>query len=117
MEKLPAKITPELPDKITPETIARGEAVKEIIMNDFQRALELIQEYQRALDILCSPDPNTVEARKLLNKYNMESLKSADGFKVFLDGRDITDFPDSLPGSVEDDDDTLQIESGDDGSI
>lgn len=72
----------------------------EAITNDFQEALNLIQLYQRALKILQSPDPNNVQARVLLNKYNLESLTPHAAFKILLDDRDITTHPDSLPGSA-----------------
>jgi hypothetical protein len=85
----------------------------EEIINDFEAALNLIQQYQRVLGMLDSPDPNTVPARRLLNKYNMVATETSKRYRIFLDGRDITDFPDSLPATAVEEDQP-EWESGND---
>ena len=111
-DNLPEKASPKVPDHITPEDLAIGAAVKEQIINDLQTALELIQSYQRTLKILSSPDPDTVKARKLLHKYKMISEESSPNYKIYLDGRDITNHPDSIEASSTEEE-QLQIEAGD----
>lgn len=43
----------------------------EEIGQDLESALNFIRQYQRALNMLCAPDPNGVGPQLLLQKYNM----------------------------------------------
>lgn len=51
----------------------------QIILEDFQRALNLILAYQGSLKTLCAPDPHVVDARLLLAKYGQKGMTSAHG--------------------------------------
>lgn len=73
----------------------------EEVINDLEQMLNLIQDYQRIIKMIFAPDPHTVETRILLSKYKMGAIESHPAFRVFLDGRDITDYPDSLPATAE----------------
>jgi hypothetical protein len=53
----------------------------QIILNDFQRALNLIVAYQGSLNTLAAPDPHVVDARLLLSKYGQKGLTSGRGVK------------------------------------
>lgn len=68
---------------------------------DLEKALNMVVAYQRTIRILRSPDPNFVEARKLLTKYKMVGIEPAEEFKVFADGVDITLHPDSIESTAE----------------
>lgn len=70
-------------------------------VNDFQEALNLIQEYQRALNIMAAPDPNIVKANALLRKYRLAPEKITHAFRVIVDGIDITEHPDSIEATGE----------------
>lgn len=84
----------------------------EEVINDLEQMLNLIQDYQRIIKMLFAPDPHTVETRILLSKYKMGAIESHPAFRVFLDGRDITDYPDSIPATAEEMTDP-ELEAGD----
>jgi hypothetical protein len=77
--------------------------IQEQLVEDLEKALNLVVAYQRCLRILRSPDPNFVEARRLLIKYKMKGVEPAGGFKVYADGVDITLHPDSIEATVVED--------------
>jgi len=78
-------------------------------------AIELIRQYQRHLNLMAGPDPSALEANKLMRKYNMSlaDLRQLP-FRIIVDGVDITEHPDSIPGSVVEPD---ELESGDEQII
>lgn len=51
----------------------------QIILQDFQRALNLILAYQGSLKVLSAPDPHVTDARLLLAKYGQKGMTSALG--------------------------------------
>lgn len=102
----------DLPERQPRREIVFNPEQTEEVINDIETMLNLIKGYQRMLQMLYSPDPQVVTARRILNKYHMEALKTHPMYKILLDGRDITDFPDSLPGSAVED--FLELDEGDD---
>lgn len=98
-----------------------GEKLAEMVRDfnymalDLKTALELIRQYQSHLNRLCGPDPSAVEANKLMRKYDMPlaDLRQLP-FRIYVDGIDITEHPDSIPGSVAVQD---ELESGDEEII
>lgn len=71
------------------------------LMPDLEIALNLIRDYQRTLKSLHCPDKNYVTARNLLTKYGMSvGATPTEEFRVYCDGMDITEHPDSIPGSA-----------------
>lgn len=72
------------------------------LVEDLEKSLNLIVAYQRCLRILRSPDPNYVEARRILTKYKMVGIEPSGEFKVFADGVDITTHPDSIEATAVD---------------
>ena len=82
---------------------------------DLKTAIELIRQYQRHLNLMAGPDPSALEANKLMRKYNMSlaDLRQLP-FRIIVDGVDITEHPDSIPGSVVEPD---ELESGDEQII
>jgi hypothetical protein len=87
------------------EKYGESENLKKIqaqLVEDLEKALNLVVAYQRCLRILRSPDPNFVDARRLLIKYKMKGVEPAGGYKVYADGVDITLHPDSIEATVVD---------------
>lgn len=76
------------------------ELVVHEFVNDFEEALNLLQQYQRSLRILNSPDPSSYAANKLLKKYRRNPEKVSEFFRIIVDGIDITEHPDSIPGTA-----------------
>lgn len=85
---------------LTPEQAIAIYNNAEDILKDLQHALKLVQKYQRNLSMLGAPDPEIVDARNLLRKYGMAYQGWVDAFRVLVDGVDITEHPDSIPGTV-----------------
>lgn len=73
----------EYPDLIPEEVNAEpydeySERAKRIVSEtceDLESALNYVRQYQRALDMLCAPDPNGDGPQLLLQKYNMNHKK------------------------------------------
>lgn len=82
---------------------------------DLKRAMELIRQYQRHLNLMAGPDPSALEANKLMRKYGMPlaDLRQLP-FRVIVDGIDITEHPDSIPATVVE---AEELESGDEEII
>ena len=74
--------------------------IQSLLISDMEEALNIILSYQAALKTLCAPDRDFVQARKLMNKYNMAALEPSQMYKILLGGRDITTHPDSIPGTA-----------------
>lgn len=69
---------------------------------DLEMALNLCRNYQDAMSRLDVPDPNLARVRSLLIKYGMEFIqKPKQSFRIFVDGVDITTYPDSIPADAE----------------
>lgn len=89
---------------------ANLQKIQDQLVEDLEKALNLVVAYQRCLRILRSPDPNFVDARRLLLKYKMQGVEPAGGFKVYADGVDITLHPDSIEATVVDEGMTVEGE-------
>lgn len=70
------------------------------LVADLETALNLVRRYQEILVELNAPDPGLVAARLLLTKYKMSYTPPGNTARVYADGTDITEHPDSVPGSV-----------------
>lgn len=82
----------------------------EHLQPDLEKALNLIRGYQRALRTLDAPDSTYVEARQLLTKYGMAVGDTpSPSWRIYHDGEDITEHPDSIEGS------TVEVEELEDG--
>lgn len=93
-----------------------------ILITDLEIALNLIRRYAAILRDMNVPDPRHVEARQLLRKYGMEAPKAAEGFKVYADGVDITEHPDSIPGMAVEEElvagvETLELVGDEEGNM
>ncbi len=91
----------EAPILLTPAEARAAYTAGEEMVKDLQLALKMLQKYQRNLSMLGAPDPEIVDARALLRRYDMAYEGWALAFRVFLDGEDITEHPDSTLGSAE----------------
>lgn len=89
------------PFERAPLPIPSNSEVQQKILDDFERALQLIIEYRRALNMLQAPDPFFSEVKRLLRRYKMDTGDSMPtGYKIMADGVDITEHPDSVLGDV-----------------
>ena len=70
------------------------------IAKDLEKALNICRDYQRILVMLQANDPNFAEVNRLLTRYKMSHETRAAGGKIYAEGQDITDHPDSIEGSV-----------------
>lgn len=69
---------------------------------DLEMALNICRNYQRVMSTLDVPDQDIPRLRSLLHKYGMEFEQTPkQSFRVFVDGVDITLYPDSIPGDAE----------------
>lgn len=97
----------ELTTYVPKEVLERGKRELERILwqrdeiaKDLEKALNICRSYQRILVMLDANDPNWVEVNQLLIRYKMPHEKQSGGGKIFAEGVDITDHPDSIEGSV-----------------
>lgn len=74
--------------------------IQEHIVNDFENALNLIAQYQRALGMLMAPDPVFEEARKLQTKYRMEPVEPVIEAVFVAEIGSISTYTDSIPGTA-----------------
>lgn len=75
--------------------------IQEQLVDDLETALNACKQYQRAAAIHEDPDPNFVTVRNLLTKYKMDYVPAAKTARVFVDGVDITEHPDSIEGDAD----------------
>lgn len=73
---------------------------RDAIAQDLEAALNICRDYQRILEMLNSNDPNWSKVNQLLTKYKMGHAHTSHAGKIYVDGVDITDHPDSIEGSV-----------------
>jgi hypothetical protein len=66
--------------------------VQDVLAEDLERVLHLLQDYQRIVAMLQSPDPHTDEVKELFRKYKMRwTENTSKNYGVYLDGKDITE--------------------------
>lgn len=70
---------------------------REKVLVDLQSALNMIQDYQRALAVMSASDPQIIQANTLLEKYGMQGETSAS-YLGFQQGRYLQD---KLPEQTE----------------
>jgi hypothetical protein len=93
--------TPGIPDQMA-EALERARQTQGTILSDLEAALNMIRQYQRYLDMLVANDPQLVASRRLLTKYGMATgHNKPQPFRIYDEGRDITEHPDSIEGSVD----------------
>lgn len=76
---------------------------REGVVNDFEQALNLLVKYQEIVDRLNAPDPQYEPVSRLLRKYQFVPHERRSNYRLYLDGREISDHTDSIPGSTEED--------------
>jgi hypothetical protein len=74
---------------------------RQMLLDDLEAALQLVWSYQRQFSIAQMPDPSVVKARQLLTKWGMPFTATQSPFRIFADGKDITEHPDSIEGTTE----------------
>lgn len=75
--------------------------VRDQIAADLETALNACRQYQRMMAKIEMPDPNFVTVRQLLTKYKMDYTPAAKTARVFVDGVDITEHPDSIDSDAD----------------
>jgi hypothetical protein len=101
------------------ETAVHLKSVQDELVQDLEDALNLVRRYQAGFVDVGMPDPGLVKARLLLTKYHMEYTPPAGPGRVYADGVDITEHPDSIPGEAFDIDgsDRMELVRTEDGQM
>lgn len=73
---------------------------RDALLVDLEKALNLCRQYQRYISMHGINDPTFVETRGLLTKYRMKFEHPNPIGKVYADGQDITEHPDSIEGTT-----------------
>jgi hypothetical protein len=84
------------------------------LAQDLESALNIIRHLSGALEMAMIPNPDIVAINSLLRKYKMPTVGVADGMKVYADGKDITEHPDSVEGDVVE---TLELVADEEGNV
>lgn len=77
--------------------------VQDELAADLETALNACKQYQRYAALNERPDPSFVAVRQLLTKYKMDYVPATKTARVYVDGNDITEHPDSIQGSIVED--------------
>lgn len=88
--------------------------VQDELVEDLEDALNALKIYQYWFAALSNAnDPNLVLVRRLLMKYNMGAPEPSQApGKVYADGKDITEHPDSIEGTEVISAELVQTEDG-----
>jgi hypothetical protein len=84
------------------------------LAEDLESALNIIRHLSGALEMACVPNPDIVTINNLLRKYKMPTVGVAEGMKVYVNGNDITEHPDSVESDVVE---TLELVADEEGNV
>jgi hypothetical protein len=92
--------------------------IQDVLTEDLEKALNLLQEYQRFMAMLNSPDPNIPEVRRLFLKYKMKFTENTNAnYGIYLDGKDITSNPEGLDNELADEPERVELIIDEEGKM
>lgn len=90
----------EIAERRDPTEVERF-LLAEGVIDDFEAALNFLVKYQEIVYRLNSPDPQYEQVSRLLRKYQFVPHPRRENYAILLDGREISDHTDSIPGDAE----------------